>query len=87
MNQQRDESGILFKNDRKEADNHPDYKGESRIGGKDYWVSAWIKTGKSGQKFMSFAYTEKGAELKRDIAENGSKDLAKSFNADEDMPF
>jgi len=52
--QQRDNSGVLFKNDRKEAENHPDYRGEINVGGKTFWLSAWIKTGAKG-KFMSLA--------------------------------
>lgn len=47
--------GALFKNDRKEADNHPDYKGKINIDGVDYWLSAWIKTDKSGAKYMSLS--------------------------------
>ena len=57
--EQRDNSGSLFKNDRKQSDNHPDYKGSAHIGGVEYWVSAWLKTGKNGTKFMSFSYTPK----------------------------
>jgi len=57
-NDQRDNSGILFKNDRKEKDTHPDYQGSARIAGRDYWMSAWIKTGQSG-KFMTFAFKPK----------------------------
>lgn len=52
-------TGVLFKNDRKEKETQPDYKGSSEIAGVEYWLSAWIKTGKNGNKFMSLAYTAK----------------------------
>ena len=53
-------SGMLKKNDRKEKDSHPDYRGVINIEGVDYWLSGWIKTGKEGskmegQKFFSLA--------------------------------
>lgn len=58
--EQRDDSGSLFKNDRKTTDNHPDYTGSGMIDGTEYWISAWIKTAQtSGQKFMSLAFTPK----------------------------
>ena len=47
-------SGALFKNDKKEKDTHPDYRGSINVEGTDYWISAWIKDGKSG-KFMSLS--------------------------------
>jgi hypothetical protein len=50
--------GVLFKNDRKDSDRHPDYKGNAEVDGVHYWLSAWIKDGKSG-KFMSLAFTPK----------------------------
>jgi len=50
--------GVLFKNDRKEQPNHPDYKGNAEVDGVPYWLSAWIKDGKSG-KFMSISFTKK----------------------------
>lgn len=52
------DSGVLFKNDRKEKQNHPDYKGSLNVGGVEYWLSAWIKDGQKG-KFMSLAITLK----------------------------
>jgi uncharacterized protein (DUF736 family) len=46
--------GVLFKNDRKENDKHPDYKGSINIDGAEFWLDAWINEARtSGKKFMS----------------------------------
>ena len=50
--EQREGQGSLFKNDKKEKDSHPDYRGDCTVNGVKCWISAWIKTGKNG-KFMS----------------------------------
>lgn len=33
--------GSIWKNDRKEKDTHPDFKGSLNVDGVEYWVSAW----------------------------------------------
>jgi len=56
--QQRENSGILFKNDRKETDKHPDYTGSLKVGGVDFYLNAWIKQGHNA-KFMSLSVKPK----------------------------
>ena len=50
-------SGSLFKNDRKEKDTHPDYRGTINVDGREWEISAWLKDGAKG-KFMSLAVKE-----------------------------
>lgn len=59
---QKDNSGVLFKNDKKSHDNQPDYTGNCLLDGKDYFMSAWIKTSDSGRKYFSFSFTKKDKE-------------------------
>jgi hypothetical protein len=56
--QTRDNSGVLFKSDKRDNERAPHYKGNITVDGKDYWISAWIKEGKSG-KFMGLAVSPK----------------------------
>lgn len=56
--QQKDNSGTLFKNDRKEQPNHADYNGTIIVAGVSYWINAWIKEGQKG-KFMSLSVKPK----------------------------
>ena len=58
MSEKRDNSGILFKNDRKQQDNHADYQGTCTINGVEYYMNAWLKDGAKG-KFMSFSFKPK----------------------------
>jgi hypothetical protein len=61
--EQKDLTGVLFRNDRKELPNHPDRKGSALIGGVEYWVAGWLKDPKGGGgQFLSLAFTPKEAK-------------------------
>jgi uncharacterized protein (DUF736 family) len=61
--EQKDMSGSLFKNDRKETDSHPDYKGSALINGVDHWLDAWINTSNAGVKYMSLKLKPKNGAV------------------------
>jgi len=57
MEQQRDNSGALFKRKgEKRSDRSPDYSGKALIGGVAYRISGWKKTAKNGETFLSLAF-------------------------------
>lgn len=58
MNEKRDNSGALFKAKASENPRWPQYEGSATVDGVDYWLSAWVKEGKSG-KFFSLAFKPK----------------------------
>lgn len=57
--QPKDNSGSIFKNDRKEKDTHPDGKGSALIDGVEYWVSSWNSVTKDGNQYRKLAFTRK----------------------------
>jgi hypothetical protein len=78
--EQRDNSGTLFKNDKKTSEKHPDYKGSAMINGEEFWMSAWLKVGKNSVKFMSFAFEPKDSQ-------GGGKSKKEEESDESDMPF
>jgi len=53
-----DNSGSLFKNDRKTKEVHPDVTGSATISGQEFYVSGWRKTGQKGD-FYSLSFRPK----------------------------
>jgi hypothetical protein len=75
--------GSLFKNDRKDDAKFPDYKGSINVDGTDYWLSAWIKISKDGNKFMSLSVKNKNA----DASLQPKKKVKQEEFDDSDLPF
>ena len=78
-------TGILSRNDRKEKDTHPDFKGNATINGVDYWIDAWTQERKdgSGRKFFKLKFKAK------DQAQAGNgrpRDTGRDDMSD-DVPF
>lgn len=80
-----DNTGALFKNDKKESDNHPDYKGSATVNGVEFWLSSWINTDKNGQKYMSVKFNKK--EQTADDLKKNIDDPFSNMPIDEDIPF
>lgn len=52
-------TGALFKNERKDTEKFPDYRGTININGVDYDLAGWVKTAKkSGKPFLSLKVSE-----------------------------
>ena len=61
MSNTRDNSGALFRNDRKEKDTHADYRGSLTVAGVDYWLDAWLNKDKNGNTYMGVKVKPKDA--------------------------
>jgi uncharacterized protein (DUF736 family) len=44
-------TAVIFKNNKKENEKHPDYRGTINVDGKELEISLWIKEGKAGKFF------------------------------------
>ena len=79
--EQKDNSGAIFKNNKKQNENSPPLTGNALIGGVEYWVSGWTKTDKNGEKWISFAFKPKNPT-------GNQQQSTKAVDLDEDsIPF
>jgi len=55
--------GALFnERDRKHTDKDRDYGGSLNIEGREFWLSAWIRTSKKGALYLSLSVRPKAVE-------------------------
>ena len=81
---QKNNAGVLFKNQYKTNDKQPDYKGDAIINGEPKQISAWINTSAKGLKYMSLTFQEPRDENKVKI-EVKTEPLPPIVN--NDLPF
>ena len=72
--------GALFKNQRRETPQHPEYNGSINVAGVDYWVSAWVKSANNGQKFFSLSVKPKAPAQPK-------AEAVTPADFDDDLPF
>ena len=82
--EKRDMTFSVFKNKRKETDNHPDLTGTALVNGIEYWVSAWKKKDKNGDTWLSGAL--KLMEPQKENSDNWGATKAAGLGEDE-IPF
>lgn len=78
--QQKDNTGSLFINDKREKETQPNAKGSALIDGVEYWVSAWTNTSSKGTKYQSIKFERKSEKF-----DNTAELKAEGLN--DDVPF
>ena len=76
----KNNSGAIFKNDKKTTDKHPDYNGTIVVDGVEKRIALWVKESAKGTKYFSAAISE---PYQKDV-QTEAKGVSQSSN---DMPF
>lgn len=72
MAEQREMSGILFREKDRKHDRAPEYTGKCLINGQELRIAAWVKEGRNGSKFMSLAFQEPRQQQQEDSGDDAS---------------
>lgn len=65
--------GAIWKNDDKQNDRHPDFKGSLNVGGIEYWVSAWKRRPDQSAKAPALSFSIKPKDEKHQ--QNSGNDM------------
>ena len=78
--------GVLYRNENKTSENHPDYSGSVNVSGTDYWLSGWLKESKKdNKKFFSLSVRPKGDAAPKPV--NKPVKSAEPDDFDQEIPF
>lgn len=80
-------TGALFKAKEQKTPNHPGYTGTINADGTEYWLSAWVKEDKNGNKYFSLSLKPKDEKpaKKQDAPVKGGPKSFDDFKGD--IPF
>jgi len=74
--------GVLFKNQYRKTEKHPDYTGNINVEGKELDLAAWVRKSKKGVVYISLSVSEpKVEDLTSEIESVYNQDI------DEDIPY
>jgi uncharacterized protein (DUF736 family) len=90
----RNNTGAIFKNDYKKAENHPDYKGKVLVNNKEMMIALWLKTSSKGVKFFNAIFSEPFEKNEPQIKNNEpqingtlKQPSYVNLDANDDLPF
>lgn len=83
----KDGSGSLWVNDRKEKETHPDRTGTVKVGGRDYYISGWLKETSQGKKYLSLSFKPKLMSETASVPTGGRNDPRPADEFSDDIPF
>lgn len=73
--------GSIWKNDNKDSEKHPDFKGSLNVNGQDFWVSAWKRKEGSNPKAPALSFSIQAKD------ESVSQVADTSQEPNDDIPF
>lgn len=82
----KENTGSLFKNDRREKDTHANARGSALIDGVEYWVDAWTNETNSGDKYQSLKFKRKDQQQPA-TGQSRPQPAAFDTDLDDDVPF
>lgn len=77
--EQKNNSGVAFKNNYKERETQPDFKGNVIVNGTPMDVAMWVKKDKNGNDYFSFSFSE--PYVKKDEPQSAPS------TSNDDLPF
>jgi hypothetical protein len=80
--------GSIWKNERKENENHPDFTGSyTDENGREFWVSAWKRKPDASEKAPALSFSLKPKEQQRGFTKPESGPRRRDELDDEVIPF
>lgn len=76
-------TGALWKNDKRATEKHPNLRGQAEVDGKQYWVSAWTSSEGGKKPLVKLSFTLQDNQPSNAVPAVASP--ADDF--DDDLPF
>lgn len=76
--------GVLFRNENKKSEKHPDMGGNLNVEGVEYYIDGWTKTSKNGKKFLSLSIKPKN-DVAAPAIQKAKQVVEEDF--EDDIPF
>lgn len=78
MSYDNNNEGAIWKNEEKQKETHPDFKGNAVIEGVEYWVSAWKRSPDANPKAPALKFK---VTTKEEVHKNGKKRTEQSLQS------